>query len=333
MLIGEVSRRSGVSVRMLRHYDSVGVVSPTGRTAGGYREYSPDDLRRLFHAESLRTLGLSLDDARRALDEPDFAPSELVSDLIGLTRARITAERELLTTLERVHASTPARWGDVLRIVTLLRGLESEFGARRQQAILSHGEQAPLPVEALTAATLAEDDPNVAGALRWSLARASGGGVTGLAAGLDSPVVAVRRRAIAAIAAIPSDEATTVLCRALGDADDTVRDRAALALGARGSAAAIPVLLTLVVEGRRDVEAAETLGRLTPESAAAADIVSALRAGLDATDEPTVRLRITQALAEIPGDAAHSILTRLTTDLDRTVAATATAILAWLEQR
>lgn len=60
MLIGEVSRRSGVSTRMLRHYDTVGLGRPTGRTPGGYREYSAEDIRRLLHVESLRTLGLSL---------------------------------------------------------------------------------------------------------------------------------------------------------------------------------------------------------------------------------------------------------------------------------
>ncbi len=57
MLIGEVSRRCGVSTRMLRHYDTLGLVKPTGRTSSGYREYSADDIRRLFHVESLRTLG------------------------------------------------------------------------------------------------------------------------------------------------------------------------------------------------------------------------------------------------------------------------------------
>src|ERR1700754_3809853 len=96
MLIGEVSRRSGVSTRMLRHYDALGLVTPSVRTSGGYREYSADDIRRLFQVESLRTLGLSLHDAKRALDEPRFAPAELVSELIRHTRARIAGEDGLL---------------------------------------------------------------------------------------------------------------------------------------------------------------------------------------------------------------------------------------------
>ena len=59
---------------MLRHYDSLGLVRPTGRTGAGYREYSGEDIRRIFHVESLRSLGLSLRDVGRALDDPGFTP-------------------------------------------------------------------------------------------------------------------------------------------------------------------------------------------------------------------------------------------------------------------
>ncbi|WP_430332473.1 MerR family transcriptional regulator [Rhodococcus sp. ACT016] len=326
MLIGEVSRRSGVSTRMLRHYDSLGLVQPTGRTSGGYREYSADDIRRLFHVESLRALGLSLRDAKRALDEPDFAPAKLVGDLIRHTRQRIAAEEELLATLRRVDAAAPAEWEDVLSTVTLLRALESESAGHRQQAILSQDGNGPLPVDALVEAVLAENDPNVAGALHWSLARAAGRGLPELAVGLDSATVEVRRRATAAIAAIPTAEATELLQRVLDDADATVRERAALALGSRGGDDAVPVLLEMVVAGRRDVEAAEVLGLLTAVASSADGVVGVMQQKLDNTDDAPARLRIVQALAEIPGAASRAALTRLTHDDDRTVAATAAAI-------
>ncbi|WP_280488371.1 MerR family transcriptional regulator, partial [Nocardia farcinica] len=101
MLIGEVARRSGVSARMLRHYDALGLVRPTGRTVGGYREYSPADIRRIFHVEGLRTLGLSLSQIARALDDPGFAPATLVGDLIRKTEERLHREQELLDRLRR----------------------------------------------------------------------------------------------------------------------------------------------------------------------------------------------------------------------------------------
>lgn len=327
MLIGDVARLSGVSTRMLRHYDALGLVEPTGRTSGGYREYSEDDIRRLFHVESLRTLGLSLADAKRALDEPGFAPNKLVSELIRHTRARIAGEEELLTKLERVDAAAPAKWGDVLGLVTLLRALESESSGRRQQAVLTADQHAQLPARALAAALLAEDNPNVAGALQWSLARAAGRGLAELAAGLESQDAVVRLRATSAIAEVPAAEAAALLRRALADDDAAVRGRAALALGARGSVDSVPALLELVVEGRRDVEAAEVLGQLAEVASAGQDIVDDLTDRFAATTDKAVRLRITQALAEIPGPAARAALVGQTRDGDRTIAATATAIL------
>lgn len=333
MLIGEVSQRSGVSSRMLRHYDALGLVTPTGRTSGGYREYSADDIRRLFQVECLRTLGLSLNDVKRALDESGFSPTELVGELIRHTRARIAAEEELLSKLEHVDAAAPAEWGDVMGIVTLLRALESESGARRQQAVLSQSESAALPVEALVEAALSEDDPNVAGALRWSLARAAGEGLVDLAAGLGSAVAEVRRRAIVAIAAVPTAEATVLLKKAVDDRDVIVRDRAALALGSRHAVEAMPALLEMVVQGRSDVEAAEVLGLLVGGAAATDGIVRAMQDALANTDDAPTRLRLTQALAEIPGAAAREALAELVDDDDPRVAATASAIVNTRDRR
>lgn len=173
MLIGEVSRLSGVSARMLRHYDSTGLVSPRGRTVGGYREYSADDIQRLFHVESLRSLGLSLREIRRALDDPEFAPSRLVDELIATARERIAGEEELLRRLRQVRSTEPDEWTDVLRIVALMRRLDSDNASQRQRAALSSAHSEAAPAELLAEALLAETDPNVAGALRWALARSA----------------------------------------------------------------------------------------------------------------------------------------------------------------
>src|SRR5699024_5381807 len=95
-LIGEVARRSGVSVRMLRHYDELGIAGPSGRAAGGYRDYAEADLRRLVHVESLRSLGLPLAEVARAVDDPGFAPARLMDGVRESIRRRITADTELL---------------------------------------------------------------------------------------------------------------------------------------------------------------------------------------------------------------------------------------------
>ncbi|KJY44188.1 HEAT repeat domain-containing protein [Streptomyces sp. A1547] len=328
MLIGDVARRSGVSARMLRHYDSLGLVRPTGRTVSGYREYSGEDIRRIFHVESLRSLGLSLRDVARALDDPGFRPSELVDDLIRQTQERIAVETALLTRLRRIGAAEPADWEDVLQTVALLHALGSESAGRRQRAALSSAEQVPVPVEALVEAALSETDPNVAGALRWAVAQSGDGALELLAQGLTSPAAEVRERAVRSIAEIPDESAVALLEGALTSSDTTVRRHAALALGARGVADAVPTLIEMIVEGTNDVDAADALSALasSPESAdrIATLLVERLPHG---PDESAARRRLAQAFADIPGTTASRALTDLSRDEDPAVALTAAYIL------
>ncbi|MEV7246723.1 MerR family transcriptional regulator [Streptomyces sp. NPDC093248] len=335
MLIGEVARRSGVSTRMLRHYDALGLVRPTGRTVGGYREYSAEDVRRIFHVESLRSLGLSLKQIGRALEDPAFTPSALVGDLIRWTEDRLERERELLERLRAVDASAPTGWQDVLRIVELMQGLGSASAARRQQAVLARPEDGPVPAELLARAVLAESDPNVAGALRWALARSGGDGVAALAAGARSQDAGIRRRAVLALAGTPeAPGATAALVDALGDPDPTVRGHAALALGRRGVAAAVPVLVGMVVEGVHDVDAAEVLGTLSRDPGRGSRILTALADELaEPTADSATRIRLTQALVELPGTGARETLRPLARDDDPAVALVASAFLTVLDER
>ena len=63
---------AGVSVRTLHHYDSIGLLVPRIRTDAGYRLYTDADLLRLQQILIGRELGLSLEEVRRALDDPGF---------------------------------------------------------------------------------------------------------------------------------------------------------------------------------------------------------------------------------------------------------------------
>ncbi|MFC9162437.1 MerR family transcriptional regulator [Streptomyces fungicidicus] len=324
MLIGEVARRSGVSARMLRHYESLGLVRPSGRTGTGYREYSGEDIRRIFHIESLRTLGLSLREIGRALGDPGFQPSALVADLIRQTRERIAVETELLTRLCRIDAAEPAGWEEVLHTVSFLQALGSKNADARQRAALAPVDSVPAPVDALVEAVLSETEPNVAGALRWALARSGGGGTALLAEGLDSPVAAVRQRAVQALAEMPDGEASARLRDALAHPDAVVRGYAALTLGTRGLADTVPTLIDMIVEGRNDTDAADALSVLAGDIATAERIATEVvgRLGHEDTGAPA-RVRLTQALADIPGPTASRALVELSQDDDRAVALTA----------
>ena len=66
--VGELSRLTGVTVRALHHYDEIGLVVPSQRTAAGYRLYDEDDVRRLQQVLVLRELAVPLDAIAQAID-------------------------------------------------------------------------------------------------------------------------------------------------------------------------------------------------------------------------------------------------------------------------
>jgi DNA-binding transcriptional MerR regulator len=343
MLIGEVSQRSGVSVRMLRHYDRIGLVRPSGRTSTGYRRYEPEDLRRLFRVEALRALGLSLEQARRALDDPGFDAAQMLAGLIDRTVRRIAAERELLARVREIQSTGPRNWSDALGAVELLSALRSGGAAERQAAALRSGTVAASLSDSLVGIYLSEPDAVVAGSLRWAIARAGDAAVPALAAHLSDATSEVRRRAVLALGEIDGSEAAEALATGLEDADAGIAGLAAIRLATRKdvvSRTSLPAicapLVELIVAGDGDVEAAEALGALASRSqteadriagmlgerigvtgpAARRDDAAAVGSGRPTTADPAVRSRLAQALGEIPGDAAAEILRALVTDPD-----------------
>ena len=303
MLIGDAARYTGVSVRMLRHYDAVGLVRPTGRTIGGYRDYSDDDVRTILQVKTLRSLGLTLKQIGRILEDPGRAPAALVGDLVRQTEERLDRERELLDRLRTIAASKPADWQEAVRIVKLVRGLGSASASRRQQAVLSWPADAAPPVDLLVRAVLSEPDPNVAGALQWALARSDGDVVAELRTGAQSDDVDIRRRAILAIAAMPeAPGADVVLVRALGDSDVSARKHAALALGRLGEATSLPALVDVVADGVSDVEATDALESLSRIPACARAVEAAVAGKMkDLAVDSAARERLAEALASCVG--------------------------------
>ena len=67
MNIGDAARQSGVSAKMIRHYEEIGLIPRAGRTSSGYRVYSRTDLHVLGFIRQARNLGFSIDRIRDLL--------------------------------------------------------------------------------------------------------------------------------------------------------------------------------------------------------------------------------------------------------------------------
>ena len=65
--IGRASKASGVSVKMIRHYEAIGLLKNVARTYANYRVYSDKDAHTLRFIKRARTLGFSMDDIRELL--------------------------------------------------------------------------------------------------------------------------------------------------------------------------------------------------------------------------------------------------------------------------
>jgi len=84
MTVKEVSRLSGVSVRTLHHYDTIGLLKPTSVTDAGYRLYDEEAVKRLQTILFFRQLQFSLKEIKEILDSPDFDPMLALEQQIKL---------------------------------------------------------------------------------------------------------------------------------------------------------------------------------------------------------------------------------------------------------
>jgi len=104
--VGEVAASAGVTVRMLHHYDDIGLLSPSGRSGAGYRLYDHEDLFRLQRILAYRDLGLALDKIAAILDDPDVDPVDHLRRQHQLLRAR---REELTRTIDALEKTMQAR--------------------------------------------------------------------------------------------------------------------------------------------------------------------------------------------------------------------------------
>lgn len=74
--IGDVATRVGLSLRTIRHWDEIGLVVPSARSAGRFRLYTDADVERLLFVKSLKPLDLTLDQIRELVELIDLARAD-----------------------------------------------------------------------------------------------------------------------------------------------------------------------------------------------------------------------------------------------------------------
>src|SRR3954469_19536719 len=99
--VGELARLAGVTVRTLHHYDRIGLVQPSDRTAAGYRSYDVRDLDRLQQVLVYRELGFPLEEVATLLDDPDADPAAHLRRQHRLLRERLERTEAMVAAVEK----------------------------------------------------------------------------------------------------------------------------------------------------------------------------------------------------------------------------------------
>ncbi|MFF5785732.1 MerR family transcriptional regulator [Streptomyces sp. NPDC012693] len=106
--IGELARRTGLTVKTIRFYSDRGIVAPTDRSPAGYRLYNMDAAARLDLVRTLRELGLDLPTIRKVLDRelsfPEVAAAHAEALAVQISTLRL--RRAVLTAVAK-RGSTP----------------------------------------------------------------------------------------------------------------------------------------------------------------------------------------------------------------------------------
>lgn len=108
MNIGQASAETGVSAKMIRYYESVGLIRPAARTGGNYRAFAPRDLNDLRFIRRARSLGFSVEE---------------ISRLLSLWRDEERPSREVKAMAERHVADLDARIAEMQAMAATLRAL------------------------------------------------------------------------------------------------------------------------------------------------------------------------------------------------------------------
>ncbi|MBN8945108.1 MAG: helix-turn-helix domain-containing protein [Rhizobiales bacterium] len=100
--IGALSQRSGVNIETIRYYERIGVMPSPARSAGGYRIYGPEHVRRLHFVRRGRELGFSLDELRGLLHLVD-GHSFTCAQVHALTTQHLKDIRQKIADLRRLE--------------------------------------------------------------------------------------------------------------------------------------------------------------------------------------------------------------------------------------
>jgi MerR family transcriptional regulator, copper efflux regulator len=127
--IGMVAQSSGVSQRMIRHYEKIGLIAPAARRGSGYRDYDERDVHTLRLIARARDLGFSIEEIGKLLalwNDRSRASADVKALAIARAAELKRKERELYEMRRSLEHLAKSCHGDSRPDCPILGGLEGE---------------------------------------------------------------------------------------------------------------------------------------------------------------------------------------------------------------
>lgn len=114
--IGEISKKTGVSVGTLRYYESLRLLQPAERGENSYRYYHPATIEQVQFIKQAQTLGFSLDDIRSILEVRNHGqpPCDLVQTLLQQKIAHLESQIQQMITFKQELEQYRDRWSTMV---------------------------------------------------------------------------------------------------------------------------------------------------------------------------------------------------------------------------
>lgn len=156
--VGELARRTGLTVRALHHYDSIGLLTPSVRSDSGYRLYNQADVAQLYRIRALQRLGFGLAEIGAMLTGTGPALPGLIDRQIAALDAQIAQASALRARLESLQQRlvagqepTLVEWLNTLELMTMYdKYLTTQQADTLRQRRAELGEQYDATARALT---------------------------------------------------------------------------------------------------------------------------------------------------------------------------------------
>ncbi|MCP1122477.1 MerR family transcriptional regulator [Bacillus sp. 3103sda1] len=101
--VGELAKQTGLTVRMLHHYDKMGLFSPSESSDKGHRIYTETDIAKLQQIMSLKQLGFALGQIKEMIEDPNLNPVEVIKVQLDSVKEYIRIQEQLCSRLERIY--------------------------------------------------------------------------------------------------------------------------------------------------------------------------------------------------------------------------------------